>query len=231
METKHGRIKTSFEWISRARNIDWLFSIAKQWVIPVMAAVGTGIWGLRDYLVQWGYLPIAIICLVVFVVTLWGINGIIWFSRQNRPSRARLIFDYSYGIALDEITPSHDIDNDHNCLEFRFQIRNVAPGPMKYNAERIDVIIGDRIRTARAIAGILPRDGRILLRPPGFDKITIDSLENRVSGNYEFSIIYGHPADKYSRKLVKRIHFDLIKRNGIVSGAPWSILSESDNEI
>ncbi|MCI0556689.1 MAG: hypothetical protein L0287_37595 [Anaerolineae bacterium] len=180
---------------------------------------------------QWGYFPIALTGLGVFVATIWGINGIIWARRQSRPSKARMAFDYSYGIALDEVIPAHDEGNEMNCLEFRFQIRNVAPGPMKYKAERIDVIIGDRIRTSRDIVGILPRNSWIQLKIGGFEKTMVNALDDRTVGTHEFSIIYGHPQDEYSRRAKKKIRFDLVKKDGKVTGAPWVILEENDDPI
>jgi hypothetical protein len=143
-----------------------------------------------------------------------------------------MAFDYSYGLAIDEIIPAHDNDNRENCLEFRFLIRNTAPGPMRYKAERIDVIIGDRIRTSRDLIGVLSRNAWTTLRVSGFDKELVSALKNYESGTYEFSIVYGHPQDNYSRRMTKRLRFDLVKKDAKVNEeAPWVILEEKDDAI
>ena len=204
--------------------------VASHWAafVSVGIAIGTGGWGWWSYATQWGYLPIFVAALLVLAAAMTFFRNIVSLRRENRPSRARLTFDYNYGIALDDITPSHDIDNEENCLEFRFQICNVAPGPLKYNAERIDVIIDDRIRTARNISGSLPRTSWIFLKVSGFGKNVVDALQDRVTGRYEMTISYGHPAEGYSRQMKKNISFELIKKEGRFSNAPWTIVSDED---
>ena len=208
-------------------------TIAEHWaiVLSTVAAIATGGWAWWSYATQWGYLPVFVAALLVLAAAMTIFRNVISLRRENRPSRARLTFDYNYGIALDDIIPSHDVDNEQNCLEFRFQIRNVAPGPLKYNAERIDVIIDDRIRTGRNLSGSLPRTSWILLKVGGFRKSLVDTLQDRVTGRYEMMISYGHPAEGYSRQMKKNISFDLIKKDGRFSSAPWIIVSDEDVPI
>ena len=186
--------------------------ITSNWVLAmsIVAGVATSWWA---YATQWGYLPIFLFGLVAFGAFVWISNGVVYFTTRNRPSKSKMTFDYSFGFALDEISPSHDPDNIDNSLEFRFLIRNVAPGPLKYKIERINAIIGDRIRATRNGEGILPRNSSTMLRVGGFQKDQVDQLPNRISGIYEISIIYGHPDDGYSRRCSKRIHFDLIRKD------------------
>jgi hypothetical protein len=219
--------KPVLEW---AEHLHLLAVIATHWnvIVSIFFAIGAGFW---TWSAEHAYLPVLLVGLGTFVAAIWGINGIIWLRGQTRPSKARLTFDYAYGLTLDEISPSHDEGNQNNNLEFRFQIRNVAPGPLKYKSERIDVIIGDRIKTARDICGILPRNSWVQLKVGGFEKNTVDDFKERTSGTYEYSIIYGHPDDNYSRQTKKRIHFDLVKEKGKVIGCPWIILEESDQPI
>lgn len=216
--------KPILEW---AEHVYFIGGIAGSWSVSMSAllALGAGFW---TWSAEHSYVPIFLVMLFTFAVTIWAFIGIIWLRRQVRPSKAKLTFEYSYGIALDEIVPSHDKDNQINSLEFRFHIRNVAPGPLKYKAERVDVIIGDRIRTERNLIGVLPRTSWTQLMVGGFDQEVVGSLEDRTAGVYEMSIIYGHPDDEYSRRAKKRIRFELIKRDNIISNAPWRILEESD---
>jgi hypothetical protein len=204
--------------------------LTSNWMLAVSIVFGfvTSWWA---WITQWGYLPVVLFDIFAFGGAVWTLNGVVWFSTRNRPSKQKLTFDYSFGIALDDVIPSHDPENVHNNLEFRFQIRNVAPGPAKYDAERINVVIGDRIRSARNINGTLPRNSWIQLKVGGFDKDTVDQFPDRIAGTYEYTIIYGHPEDNYTRRGTKRIHFDLVKREGKVIAAPWNILEEHDSLV
>ncbi len=221
------RLKSSIEWLE---HLHFIASIVANWTV-VLSAVAAALFGFWTWSAEHAYLPVALVVLGSFCASIWALNGIIWLRRQSRPSAARIAFDYSYGVTLDEVSPSHDPGNEKNCLEFRFLIRNVAPGPLKYNAERIDVIVDDRIKTARNITGTLPRDAKIQLKVGGFEKNVVDGFKERLSGSYEYTIAYGHPDDEYSRKTKKKIHFDLIKKEGKIVAAPWNILEESDEPI
>jgi hypothetical protein len=138
-------------------------------------------------------LPVFLVEIGTFLTAIWGINGVIWLRSQQRPSRTRLTFDYSYGLALDEITPSHDTENEGNTLEFSFRIRNVAPGAIRYNVERMDVIIGDRIRTLRNCTGTLPRNSWILLHVSDFQRNIVDDLPDRTEGTYSIQSFMAIP--------------------------------------
>ncbi|SRR6266851_8487549 len=205
-------------------------NLAAHWLTTLLLfAMSTGLPIWTAISEHWSW-PLAIaLGVVLFAVGLWIINGIVWLRRQTRPSKAKITFDYSYGIALDDISPSIDPNNETNNLEFRFQIRNVAPGPIKYKAERIDVVVDDRIKSARDITGTLPRNSWIQLKVGGYEKKIVDTLPDRVAGTYEFSIIYGHPDDEYSRRCKKKIRFDLIKHPNVA--APWLIQLETDESI
>jgi hypothetical protein len=208
-------------------------TLGHHWPLIVSGAIAaaTGAWGWWAWATQWGYLPVFVASLVALAASMSVFRTIVLIKRQDRPSKARSAFDYSYGLAIDEIIPSHDARNDQNSLEFRFHIRNVSPGPLKYNAERIDAIIGDRIKTLRDISGALPRSSWIQLKVGGFNKQTVDELPDRISGRYELSINYGHPEEPYSWQMKKLIIFDLVKQDGKVTGAPWNIVSENDSPI
>ncbi len=185
-------------------------NLAAHWLTTLLLfAMSTGLPIWTAISEHWSW-PLAIaLGVVLFAVGLWIINGIVWLRRQTRPSKAKI--------------------NETNNLEFRFQIRNVAPGPIKYKAERIDVVVDDRIKSARDITGTLPRNSWIQLKVGGYEKKIVDTLPDRVAGTYEFSIIYGHPDDEYSRRCKKKIRFDLIKHPNVA--APWLIQLETDESI
>lgn len=231
-QERQNLLRRGWEALAHLHLATWIAeTISGHWGIAVSgaASIGLGYWA---WILQWGYLPVVLVALGVFATGIWALNGILWLARQRRPSQARVAFDYSYGIALDEVIPSHDPNNVDNSLEFRFQIRNVAPGPIKYHAERIDIIVDDdRIRTVRDIKGVLPRNSWVLLKVGGFTKAVVDFLPDRTKGSYEYSISYGHPNDKFSHRTKKQITFDLIKHEGKVTGAPWIIREETDEAI
>jgi hypothetical protein len=115
---------------------DWLAEKYGSVILAVLLMFGASFW---TWSAEHEYLPIFLVGLGTLVAVIWGVNGVIWLRAQTRPSKAKMTFDYSYGVALDEIFPSHDREN----------VANVAPGPLKYKVERVDVVIGDRIRALR----------------------------------------------------------------------------------
>ena len=210
--------------ISDASVAGWL------WGLPMSGGFSYWAWAS-----QWGYLPIALTGLGVFVATIWGINGIIWLHRQRRPSKAQVTFDYSYALALEEVVSSLDVINTDNTLELRLKIRNHANGPMKFLVERFHTTIEDRFWTTPAkIEGVLPRAGGITLFPGGgFKKEAFDKFADKTNGRLDFSILYGHPEDSLSRRATKTLKLDVNKRkdekgNPIV---PINWIIESENDV
>jgi hypothetical protein len=118
------------------------------WAVVMSAAipVGTGWWA---WATQWGYLPIFLAGLGVFAASIWSLNGIIWLQHQRRPSRQRISFDYSYGLALEDIIFSHDEGNIENYLEFRLALRNVTNGPLQIKIDRLSFFIEDRFANSK----------------------------------------------------------------------------------
>jgi hypothetical protein len=207
------------------------------------ASVAVWLWGLPvsggfsywAWVLQWGYLPIALTGLGVLVATIWGFNGIVWLRRQRRPSKAQVTFDYSYALALEEVVPSLDVANASNTLEVRLKIRNHANGPMKFMVERLHTTIGDRFWTMPAkFEAILPRAGGITLFPGGgFTKEAFDKFADTTNGGLEFSILYGHPEDNLSRRATKTLKLNVFKRKD-EKGNPFVLVNwviESENDV
>lgn len=236
---KHKSLIHKFwEWIGHIHVATWLYEMfVALWPVPIMStmlAIGSGYWA---FISKWGYLPTALVALGVFVAGIWGLNGIIWLRRQRRPSKEHVTFDYSYGLALEEVVPSLDLTNINNTLEIRLKIRNHATGPIKFLVEEFHTTIEDRFWTTPVqFNGVLPRMGAITLFPGGgFKKDAFDRFEERTKGRLKFSILYGHPDDKLSRRTTKILNLNIFKRTGekelLTVVVNWTIESETDVAI
>jgi hypothetical protein len=236
MEKKHNSlVRRSVEWLGHIHLVAWLLEITQATtIVALIGAIGAGYWA---FVTQWGYLPIALTALAVFGGVLWAINGVVWLRRQRRPSKASVTFDYSYGVVLEAVETSYDANNEGNSFEIRLRIRNHASGPMSFEFERIHVTIGDRFHTAPSgIIGVLSRVEAITIFPGGgFSKEAVARFKERDHGTLEYSILYGHPEDKLSRRSQKTLHLDVLKmedKNGdLAVSVNWVIRAQSDREI
>jgi hypothetical protein len=132
--------------------------------------------------------------------SIWILNGIVWFRRQDRPSKARISFDYGYSLALEQVTAAFDAENTINTLEFRFKHRNTANGPVLYKIEKLIVRVNDRIAEGSVRGAVMSRGMSLLsLLDFGFTKNAVDSFQDRPLGRLEYSAIYGHPEFGCSR--------------------------------
>jgi hypothetical protein len=214
-EQKPDKSKTTFrrmwEFVGHIHVITWLFEISHgSFVISSIAAAGVAYW---TWATEHGYLPVFFAALGTFVAVVWAINGIVWLRSQARPSKARITFDYSYGLSLEEVTPALDVDNVNNTLEIRLYVRNLANGPMKITTEQFDTTIEDRFHMMPTkIEAVLPRAAAITLFPGGgFRKEAFDKFADRTTGTLEFSILYGHPEDQLSRRTTKTLRLGIFK--------------------
>lgn len=204
-----------------------------QWAVIVSAITATA-FGFWAWSAKFAHLPIGIIALVAFAVTMWTINGVIWYANQRRPSKARITFDYSYGLMLEGIQPALDVENDVNRLEFRLQVRNAATGPIRLRVEKFRVTIEDRFyEMPQPVPAILPRASPLTVFPGGgFNKAAYEAFQPRTQGRLEMSILYGHPEDQMSRRADKVLALHLFKRRDKdgqeTVTLTWLIASESD---
>lgn len=210
-------------------------SISGLWPVAVSAviALGTGWWA---WATQWGYLPVFLSAFGIFTASIWLLNGIIWLRRQNRPSKERISFDYSYGLALEDLLITHDDGNNDNYIEFRLAIRNVTNGPVRFNIEKLSFYLEDRFVDAKSFSSIIPRGTRTTLIPAsGFRREAAMNLSDRPKGRIEYSIKYGHPDFAYS--WVSEKSLELLMKKFIDDGKvrvrdlTWVIRSENDYPI
>jgi hypothetical protein len=200
------------------------------WGVPVSGAASYWAW-----ISQWGNLPIALTGLGVLVATIWLVIGIVWLRRQQRPSRERIAFDYSYAMSLEGIDPAFDPTNTDNTLEIRPKFRNVANGPLKYMIEQFSVQVEDRIVSYNNVPpSIIPRIAVRSVLHKGFRKEAYEQFGTKTSGQMRYSIVYGHPDDKsYSRRITAVVSLDITKPNQRTTNVwcNWVIQEEMDVSI
>ena len=139
--------------------------------------------------------------------------------------------DYPYGLALQEVRLSLDLNNLDNTLETRLIIRNASNGPIEYSIEQLDTVVESIIVRAKPSGAILPRDALLtIFAGVGYTLKQYSSFQNRTSGTIEYSMTYGPPGAKPIRRAYKLLSIDIFKKEGEVSWN-WIIQNESDEEI
>ena len=147
--------------------VAWLVDIGRNaaFVVSTITAAVVAYW---TWSTEHGYLPVFFAALATFVAVVWAINGIVWLRGQARPSRARILFDYSYGLSLEAVPTALDLNNSDNTFEVRLYLRNLASGPMKLLVEKFHTTIGDRFYTIpKPQTFLLCRSAALTLFPGG----------------------------------------------------------------
>lgn len=108
-------------------------------------------------------------------------------------------------------------------------LRNAADGPLKYQAEQFDVILGDRTiphPKFKTLGGVIPRGSTTILFYQPFKR---EVVQPRVEGVIRYTILYGHPELSFSRRSKKELSVTLRldKKPGIV----WLTENESDEAL
>jgi len=242
MANRVGLARRVWNWLGQLSLIAWIVDLAKwlllQWSTVLSAAVATGftIWAWME---QYGYLPLALVALGSFAVTIWTFNGIVWMRRQARPSPARITFDYSHALLFEGVVPALDLENKANTFELRLLIRNAANGPVQFRSENWTLSIEDRITPpSTAIIGTLARgEQRTMFPAGGFREEAYNDFKDRTEGTLEFSILYGHPDDPLSRRMSKTLRIFLFKTkpqartDKETASIQWRIVKETDEPI
>ena len=109
--------------------------------------------------------------------------------------------------------------------------------PLKYQFERLDIKVEDRLVEIGSAAGIIPRAvQRTIMCNKGFRKEAFAQFAARTVGHMDFTILHGHPEEtNYTRRLTANVHLDLFKgtnNDGTETVAiNWYLHSESDVSI
>jgi hypothetical protein len=224
-------------WLKRIISFKWVAEflgavLSAPWSVLLSAGAGicAAIWA---WLSQQPLVWVAIAALATFTLLIWMWNGITWARNQKRPSKARISFDYAYGLSLENITLGLDDDGRGDAaLQFGLNLRNATSGPIKYYVEEFDVIVNDRTAALPLFknrGGPLPRDARTIFFYPPFSKSVLEECRPRAAGLIKFTITYGHPEAGYSRRAKKRLSFNARLDNKV--GLAYVVEDESDEAI
>jgi len=190
---------------------------------------------ITDWIAKYGYLPIVLIGMFSFALGIWILNGVIWISRQKRPSKQRIAFDYSYSLTLTDIFPSLYLTDQDSTLELRPRFKNASNRAFMYKFERLEFRIEDRFARGEPKGAILAANTSLTVIPGfGFNRAAWDSFKDRTGGSVEFTIVYGHPEYGFSRRATKTVHLDLFttKTDQVQAvNINWTIQKEDDEEI
>lgn len=218
------------KWFGRIGGwIDATVSVAFNWQVIVSATVGigAGAWAWWNWATQWGYLPVALVGLLVFVAVIWLWNGIIWLKHQKRPSKQRTLFDYSYGLDISNVYLGRDKKDE--TIQIGVVLKNTASGPVQFYVEDMDVIIENRTLTQpefKKREGVIPIiSERVFFYPP----MPQDYFKDRSRGMLKITIKYGHPELGYLRRIKRKL--DLSVRVDEKLSCVYLIEEESDAPI
>lgn len=132
---------------------------------------------------------------------------------------AELEEGYHYGLAADGLHIGVDDGSPHGAFQISLRFRNAAPGPLKYNVERISVVLGGHeVANPRydSTGGVIPRGGGEMFHTAPFPKRVMDEIGRRFVGRIEYEAKYGHPTTGYSH-VVKRTHDVSFRIDGVTA--------------
>lgn len=189
-------------------------------------SAGASYWA---WALQWGYLPVALTGLGVFVMIIWGINGIVWLRRQSQPAKARMAFDYRYGLALLCLHMGRDEGKEEASFQVGLVLKNASEWPMKYHVEDMNVIVGDRTIAKPNFTntgGLISKGCHTTFYYPPFPNSVV---KPRLEGIIKLTIAYGHPDFGFVRRMKKTLSASF--RLDDKPGAVYVIESETDDDI
>jgi len=240
METRPGPIRKTWDWVGHIHLVSWLADLVVHgWTYAVSGAAAT-LFGRWAFISHYGALPVALVALFVFVAAVWSLNGLVWLNGQRRPSRARIKFDYTWGLAVDNVVPGLDLENKQNTLEFRMIVRNATNGPIRVHLKTMTVTIEDRFYTFSDVSFVLSMGGSTTVIPDaGFDSTAYSSFKDRTVGTLTYEAEYGHPSDRYARVSARKLELHVFKhRTAVPRQKPtqavivnWLLREETDEAI
>lgn len=203
MSTLLDKLNSACSFIQNITTINWgfIFTIASSFSVAILAKIN-----------QLGYLQLVIYTLVTFTCALFIYNGFIWLKSQKRPSNERLSFDYSYGLALEDI---HVGLEGQEILQLGIKLKNTSGMPLKYCVKNIFMRIGDRVVPFPSFlnSGTVISTGMssTYFYPPFINKEVVSSLDKKQRGTIEYTIEYGHPEIGFVRSTHKKLELTLLR--------------------
>jgi len=136
--------------------------------------------------------------------------------------------NYAYALALERLEPSWDRKNARNTLEIRLVLHNTTGGPVKYLVESLTTDIAGNVVTTKNKGGVIPANKLSTFFPAGgLTQHQFNAAGNRPTGTVRYSILYGHPNEKFARRAVKEMRLDVFKHPKNVS-INWYIDVDDD---
>jgi hypothetical protein len=207
-----------WNWLGHVSRALWVYKL----VLPLGIAALTFIKGHAT-----GY-PLAFLIPLTVVAagaTLYCVNQIAILYNQFREG-------FAYGLAYEGVFLGFNPTRDEAILQLGVLIRNVTANPMRYRAERFDVVIRDRtIPTPIEHQGnLIPRGSQRQYMAPSFTREQVGQfIDQNVDATITLEFHYGHPDGPYVRRLKMKMSVALKLSNPI--GSRDVIVSESDEEI
>jgi hypothetical protein len=125
------------------------------------------------------------------------------------PIAVRSQESFEYGLRYTEVSVGHDFQSAQWGLQICIGLANSSRGPIRYQVERMDVIIGNSALPNKTFAntgGVIPLMGARIFRDAVFPPSVIAHLMGgKHEGTVEMSIIYGHADSEPTRRLIFKL--------------------------
>jgi hypothetical protein len=207
-----------WNWLGHLSRAIWVYKL----LLPLVVASVGFLSGLKQ----------GISLAVLIPLTAVTAGGIAYFINQITAFYNQFREGFAYGLAYEGAHLGYNPTRDDAVLQLGVNVRNVTAKPMRYLAERYDVVIGDRTVTIpiENKGGLIPRG---CLRTYSSRPFKREQVAQFIGQNAEGSITlefhYGHPDGPYVRRL--RMKLSIAMKLSDPVGIRDLILSESDEEV
>lgn len=146
---------------------------------------------------------------ILIPLTTVAAGATLYFVNQSIALFSRFREGYAYGLAYEGSYIGFNPNQENAVLQLGVTIRNVSAKPLRYIAERFDVVVEDRtiaVPTFQSTGGIIPHaTARQYFYPP-FRKAQVeDFIGKTVQGSITFEFLYGHPEAPSVRRLAMKL--------------------------
>jgi hypothetical protein len=210
----------SFLLVTLPGSISSIWSLVNDRPLAVVARERLGGAVVPSFSAYWITIPLG---LAMFLAVLYVVNR-----------KQQLAFNYAYGLAFKGIYFGYDRAANNKLENEKFQLGlnlvNAIDGPLKYQVDQIDIIVGDRTHAKPEfplLGGVIARGTDTNFLYPAFKRGT--PVVPQVEGIIKYLIRYGHPDSEFSRIAKKELK--IMVNFGKQPGVAWTVISESDEAI
>ena len=177
--------------------------------LPLIVSVGAVIWGHMDKLPG---LALSVLGLGVFMTVLWSYIGILSLIKSASKG-SKYDLDCSWGLIIDLIHLSRDVQNPNAEWQIRLRVRNKLDWPLKLMLTEFRVEIENVTPTSSSLGApfhqvITAKDVTGVISSP-YKRGTLPDKE-RFEGKIDVQIHYGHPDAGYSRTMVRKLAIGVV---------------------